>query len=153
MPTFENVLPPNADTLLTISGLGGFQYQARGLSQTLTPISQLKQQLRTINGSLVDVSNPAFRKYASKITCTDVDAPPLDNLWNGMIVEVQCAVSLAYLTGNSGSPYKAVVSGSEYTNGHFTFYRPVMNMMVMDFSHTFDEWKADNGWSLDLEEV
>jgi len=153
MPTFENILPASADTLLTISGLGDFQYQARGLSQTLSPIAQLKQQLRTINGSLIDVSNPAFRKYASKITCTDVDAPPLDNLWNGMIVTVQCAVSLVYLTGNPGSPYKAVVSGSEYTNGHYTFYRPEMEMMVMDFDHTFDEWKADNGWSLTLEEV
>jgi hypothetical protein len=153
MPTFENVLPGGADTLLTISGLGGFQYQARGLSQTLSPIAQLKQQLRTINGRLIDVSNPAFRKYASKITCTDVDAPPLDNLWNGMIVTVQCAASLAYQTGNPGSPYKAVVSGSEYTNGHFTFYRPEMEMMVMDFRQTFDEWKADNGWELELEEV
>lgn len=153
MPTFENVLPGGADTLLTISGLGGFQYQARGLSQTLSPIGQLKQQLRTINGRLIDVSNPAFRKYASKITCTDVDAPPLDNLWNGMIVTVQCAASLAYQTGNPGSPYKTIVAGSEYTNGHFTFYRPEMEMMVMDFHQTFDEWKADNGWELDLEEV
>jgi hypothetical protein len=153
MPTFENILPSGADTLLIISGLGGFQYQARGLSQTLTVIAQLKQQVRTINGNLKDISNPAFRKYASKITCTDVDAPPLDNLWPGMIVTVQCAASLAYQTGNPGSPYKAVVPGSEYTNGHFTFYRPEMNMMVMDVQHTFDEWKADNGWTLDLEEV
>lgn len=153
MPTFENILPAGADTLLTISGLGGFQYQARGLSQTLVPIPQLKQQLRTINGNLRDVSNPAFRKYASKITCTDVDAPPLDNLWPGMTVIVQCAASLSFLTGNSGSPYKPVVEGSEYTYGHFTFYRPVLEMMVMDHNHTFDEWKADNGWELDLEEV
>jgi hypothetical protein len=70
-----------------------------------------------------------------------------------MVVTVQCAVSLCFQTGNPGSPNKAAVSGSEYTNGHFTFYRPEINMMVMDFQHTFDEWKADNGWELDLEEV
>ena len=28
----ENILPAGSDTLLTISGLGGFQYQARGLT-------------------------------------------------------------------------------------------------------------------------
>jgi hypothetical protein len=113
----------------------------------------LKQQLRTINGSLRDISNPAFRKYASKITCTDVDAPPLDNLWPGMTVIVQCAASLSYLTGNPGSPYKTAVSGSEYINGHYTFYRPELEMMVMDVKTQFDEWKADNVWEIDLEEV
>jgi hypothetical protein len=152
-PSPENVLPASADTLLVIEGLGGFQYQARGLTQTLMVISQLKQQVRTVNGTLIDISNPAFRKYASKITCTDVDAPPLDNLWPGMTVNVYCAASLAYLNGNSGSPYKPIVSGSEYTQGNYTFYRPILQMMVMDVQHTFDEWKADNGWELDLEEV
>jgi hypothetical protein len=150
---FENILPSGADTLLVISGLGGFQYQARGLTQTLTIIKQLQQQLRTINGSLIDVSNPAFRKYASKITCTDVDAPPLDNLWPGMVVTVQCAATLCYETGNSGSPYKPITPGSSYTNGHFTFYRPMLSMMVMDVQENFDEWKSDNGWEIDLEEV
>lgn len=153
MPTFENILPANADTLLVISGLGGFQYQARGLTQTLNVIAQTKQQVRTINGNMKDISNPAFRKYASKITCTDVDAPPLDGLYPGNIVTVQCAISLCYESGNSGSPFRAAVAGSIYTNGHFTFYRPELEMMVMDVQHTFDEWKADNGWEIDLEEV
>ena len=70
-----------------------------------------------------------------------------------MTVTVQCAASLAFETGNSGSPYKPVVSGSMYTNGHMTFYRPELTMMVMDVQETFDEWKSDNGWELDLEEV
>lgn len=152
-PQFENILPASADTLLTITGLGGFQYQARGLSQSLQPIAQLKQQVRTINGTLIDVSNPAFRKYASKITCTDINAPPLDGLWNGAVVNVFCAASLSYLNGNSNSPYKPVVSGSDYTEGNFTYYRPLLQMMVMDFHVTFDEWKCENGWELDLEEV
>jgi hypothetical protein len=153
MPSFENVLPAAADTLLTITGLGGFQYQARGLTQTLSVLPQLKQQLRTINGTLIDVSNPAFRKYASKVTCTDVDAPPMDNLWPGMIVTVDCAASLCFETGNPGSPYKPESSGSSYANGHYTFYRPRLEMMVMDVQQTFDEWKCANGWELDLEEV
>jgi len=152
MPTLEGVLPAGADTLLVISGLD-FQYQARGLAQTLEPIKQTHQQLRTINGNLRDVSNPIFRKYSSKITCTDVDAPPIDNIFPGMIVTVQCAIELVYKTGNVGSPAKPEVSGSSYVQGPSTHYRPQLEMMVMDVKHTFDEWKHDNGWEIDLEEV
>lgn len=151
---FENVLPSGADTLLTISGLGGFQYQARGLTQTLETIAASKQQKRTINGALRDVSNPVFRKYASKITCSDVSTPPIDNLWPGMEVTVHCAAGLCYLTGNVGSPYRDVVSGSDYVVGNYTFYRPVLTMMVSDgVKLNFDEWKCVVGWEIDLEEI
>ena len=148
----ENLLPPGADTFLTISGLGGFQYQARGLSQTLNVIGETKQQQRDINGNLVDLSNPAFRKFSSRIVCTDVDAPPLDGLFPGMEVTVDCAVEFCYLTGNPGSPFRNEVSGSSYVQGNYTFYRPSLIMIVMDVQHHLDEWKRDNGWELDLEE-
>lgn len=153
LPSPENVLPGGADTLLVISGMGGFQYQARGLTQTLSPIGMAAQTDRTINGVLLDISNPVFRKYSSKITCTDVDAPPLDNLWPGMTVTVDCACSLVYETGNPGSPVRPEVSGSSYTQGYYTFYRPVLTMLVMSFSESFEEWKGDIVWELSLEEV
>jgi hypothetical protein len=149
----ENVLPSGADTLLVISGLGNFQYQARGLTQKLQLIPQATDLERSINGKLVDVSNPVFRKFMSTITCTDVDAPPLDGLWPGMTVTVQCAAGLSYLTGNPGSPSRPEVSGSSYVQGSFTFYRPVLEMLVKSFSENWDEWKGDMGWALELEEV
>jgi hypothetical protein len=151
--TQENVLPANADTLLTISGMGGFQYQARGLTQTLSVIPEANSQERSVNGVLIDLSNPVFRKYKSKITCTDIDAPPLDGIWPGMEVTVECAASLAYLTGNSGSPSRPVVSGSSWTQGLFTFYRPILVMLVQPWSEDFAEWKNENTWSLELEEI
>jgi hypothetical protein len=150
---FENVLPANSDTLLTISAMGGFLYQARGLTQTLQPIKQSAQIVRTINGGARDVSNPAFRKYASKISCTDVNPPAFDTLFPGKVVTVHCAVSLAYEAGNPGSPGRSEVSGSAYTEGHFTYYRPLLQMMIMDWNDAFEEWKAGNAWQLDLEEV
>lgn len=150
---FENVLPAGADTLLTISGLGGFQYQARKLTQTLFVIPAAKQLARTINGVLTDISNPAFRKYGSTITCTDVDAPPLDNLWPGMEVTVGCAAFLCYETGNPGSPARPEVSGSSYVNGRYTFYNPVLLMRVANVKENFDEWDCANGWELELEET
>ena len=149
----ETVLPTGSDTLLVISGVGGFQYMARGLDQTLAIIEQSKHTARTINAVLRDISNPAFRKYRTEITCTDVTPPPFDNLWSGMIVTVQCAIGLSYTTGNPGSPFKPQVSGSSYVQGMFTIYRPELEMMVMDVNTNFAEWKADVGWKLILEEV
>ena len=149
----ENVLPANADTLLVISGMGSFQYQARGLTQTLQLIPQATDLERSINGKLIDVSNPVFRKYMSRITCTDVDAPPLDGLWPGMQVTVQCAVTLCYANGNPGSPGRPEVSGSSYVQGDFTFYRPVLEMLVKTFTENFEEWKGDVAWVLELEEI
>lgn len=152
-PLPENVLPSGSDTLLTISGIGGFQYQARGLSQSLQPIKQTQQQARTINGAMKDISNHAFRKYSSEITCQDINAPAFDGLFPGTIVIVECAATFCYLNGNPGSPNRQEVSGSSYTRGPYTFYRPIMEMMVMDFTKNFEEWKADYQWKLSLEEV
>lgn len=151
---FENVLPANADTLLTISSFGNMLYQARGLTQTLEVIGEATQQERTINGTLRNIAAPQFRKYASKISVSsETDAPPLDGVFPGMTVTVQCVVGLAFLTGTPGLPNRAAVSGSEYIAGAYTFYRPELVMMVKTVETHFDEWKCVVGWTLDLEEV
>src|ERR1019366_9958425 len=103
-----------SDTLLYITGFGEMLYQARGLTQTLAVISEAKDQERSITGKLIDLSNPAFRKYSTKLTCTDINAPPLDNVWPGMTVLIHCASYLCYKSGNYGSPARPVVSGSSY---------------------------------------
>ena len=151
---FENILPANADTILTISSFGNMLYQARGLTQTLTVIGAATQQERTINGTLVDVSAAQFRKYASTINVpNDTNAPPLDGVWPGMTVTVQCALSMAFVTGAPGHPQCTPVSGSTYNENGYTFYRPQFTMMVKTVETQFDEWKNIVGWKLELEEV
>ena len=151
---FENILPANSDTLLTISSFGNMLYQARGLTQTLSVIGAATQLERTINGNLIDLSVAQFRKYASKITIpNDTAAPPLDGVFPGMQVTVHCVVGLAYVTGTSGCPHRTVVSGSSYVEGAYTFYRPSLTMLVRSVETQFDEWKNIVGWSLELEEV
>jgi len=142
-----------SDTLLRISGFGTLLYQARGLSQSLKVIKAAQQLERTINGVLTDISNPIFRKYESKITCTDVHAPPLDNVWPGMTVTVECACSLCFVTGNPGSPARPPVDGVTWRIGAFTFYRPILTMLVVEPGETFEEWEHNVVWELDLEEV
>jgi hypothetical protein len=155
MPSFENILPANSDTVLSISSFGNMLYQARGLTQTLSVIGAATQQERTINGTLIDLSAAQFRKYISKINIpNDVNAPPLDGVFPGMTVTVQCAVGLSYLTsGGNGPHHRNEVSGSVYTEGAYTFYRPELTMMIKTVETQFDEWKNIVGWSLELEEV
>lgn len=143
----------NRDTLLTISGFGTMLYQARGLNQSLEVIAAAKNQGRVLDGDLLDISGTQFRKYLSKVTCTDSSSPPLDNIFPGMEVTVECACELCYLTGNPGSPARPVVLGSARVAGEYSFYRPVLTMLIRNVQLQFDEWNADTHWEIDLEEV
>lgn len=150
----ENVLPMGLDTLLVISSFGNMLFQARGLTQTLEPIPGATQLERTINGKLLDISAHQFRKYQSKITVpSEVYPTPLDGIFPGQQVTVDCAVSLAYVTGSLGFPKRAEVSGSSWAENGYTFYRPSLIMLIKDVSTQFDEWKNVVSWSIDLEEV
>ena len=138
------------DTDLVLTGLGVTPYSARGLTERLGP-TDAGALRRTVNGTLVDVSDTAFRKYALSISASDQEPPALDIAWRGLQVVVDCVSRLAYVTG--GSPGRTIVPGSSGVVGGFTTYRPRLTMLVVDWSQDRDEWQAGVGWSLDLEEV
>lgn len=139
-------------TLLRISAVGMSPYAARGLTQTLNPISQSKDLRRTINGELVDFSVEQFRKYASVISGNDQMPPGVSGVWPGREVQVECIAELYYLTAE-GSAERPVAEGSTRTEGAYTYFRPVLDMRVVDFNQSFDEWDAQVSWSLTLEEI
>ena len=139
-------------TLLVLTGIGIPDYSARGLDQTLEPIDATSQLRRSVNGDLIDLSNTALRKFKSTITCTDMDAPAVNGIWPGQSVTVDCVAELAYPT-SGGSPDRPVVAGSSRVEGAFTFYRPQLTMLVASWRTTFDEWGAETGWRMELEEV
>ena len=138
--------------VLTLSGIGVPPYSARGASQTLEPIQASQQLRRTINGELIDISRPEFRKYRSRISCAEQQPPAVDGVWPGQVVTVGCISELSYLTAG-GSPARTPVTGSSRTEGAYTFYRPSLTMRVVTFSQDTDEYGAETSWSLELEEV
>lgn len=143
---------PATNTLLKISGsMGQPLYAARGLTQTLIPLEASSQIERSINGEVMDLSHPQFRKYDSEISCTDVETPAIDGVWPGMEVEVECVAELSYLT-SGGSPEREVVSGSSRIEGDYTFYRPVLQMVVVTYDIQLEEYAADYSWILRLTE-
>lgn len=143
--------PPDSQTVLAISVMGVPLYSARGLSQTLEPIDAAKNMRRSINGILTDVAHEQFRKYKSKITCTDMRAPAADGIWPGMTVVVDCVAFLGYPIG--GTPQRTVIAGSSFTEDGYTFYRPQLTMIVVATTVQVDEWAATVPWELDLEEI
>jgi len=138
-------------TLIVITPFGMPPYSARGLTQSLDPITASQQVRLTVNGDLADISAFQFQKYSSVITCQDMDAPALDGIWPGQLVQIDCAVELSYLTG--GAPAKNVVPGSSREADGYTFYRPRLTMRVVAYNNSKDEWAASHQWSLTLEEV
>lgn len=139
-------------TLLVITSMGVPPYSARGLTQTLAPIDASVSARRTINGTLRDLSQSQFRKFKSTISCNDQQAPAFEGFWPGMQVDVDCVAELSYLT-DTRTPERTPVAGSERVDGDFTFYRPHLTMMITGFSTSTDEYGAQVGWQLELEEV
>ena len=151
MPSYPGA-PPSSQTRLAISVMGVPLYSARGLSQTLEVVDAAKNMRRSINGVLTDLTNTQFRKYKTKITCTDIRGPALDGIWPGMTVVVDCAAYLTYPVG--GSPHRTVVPGTTpFTEGSHVMYQPRLTMLVVQFTAQHDEYPCDVAWELELEEV
>lgn len=126
-------------------------YSARGLRQRMEYIDGAMAQERTVNAELVDLSLSRFRLLRSVISATDVRPPSIDLCYPGRIVTVECACVFSYPT-IGGTPGRPVVSGSSFTEGDFTFYRPTVTFMLGKPSNDFEEWEAGNSWSLPMEE-
>ncbi len=148
---------PSNGTLLVLTPLSGFAsiqltpYAARGLTQTMEVIGQGEWLRRDVNGSLRNVADTRFRKYKSTISCRDGETPCLDNAWIGETCLVSCAFEFSFPTG--GFPERTPVSGSERTQGSFTYYRPELTMLVVNIKNAFNEYSAINDWAIELEEV
>jgi hypothetical protein len=141
-------------TILTMSDGADVMpfYSARGMKQTLDPIGQSNVQRTTVNAQRVNLALSKFKKYSSIISASDVRPPLREDVWPGRIVTVSCAYLLFYAT-SGGSPARTPVSGSQFTEGNFTFYRPQIDFMIGQRSGAFDEWEAGLSWSVPMVEV
>jgi hypothetical protein len=146
-------LPDGASTLLTLSFMDIPPYSARGLKQSIGPISMAGQLARDWNGALLDLSNPNFRKYQTRISGNDQAPPAIDGIWPGLQVTIGCLQELSYKTGMAGAPNRPPVAGSSRVEGAFTFYRPQLVCRITGFDVDEDEYGAQIGWSLEAEEV
>lgn len=142
----------NGDTILAITGVALAPWSSRGCQQSLEPIEQSKQTKRTVNGTLHDLSLPQFRKYRSTVNCTDVNSPSFDSNWPGKSLTVDCLYELSYPTAGGTAGRTPVPGSVRYENG-YTFYRPRLTMFITSWDVSKNEYGAETGWSMELEEV
>lgn len=124
-------MPTN--TLLELTGIDLGDYSVRGLTLSIRPVSSGPLQ-RDINGLLHDLTLEQFRKYELTISCTDHEAPDLDDVWHGKEVTVTCLPKT--LMGLSDGS----TDGNPLT----------MNCMVTDWENSPEEWNASVAWTLKL---
>lgn len=136
-------------TDLVISGVGLPDYALRGVKQTVTLIDQASRLERTVNGKLVEVGDPAFRKYKTTITGSDQEAPALGDVWPGRLVTVTSVVSWASSgTGATGGATGPTGGGTPTGATAVGF-----TGLVKSFDVSVDEWSATVDWTLEIEQL
>lgn len=140
------------ETVLVINLIGFPPGSARGVKQTLKPIAEAAAFRRTVNYTLKNTAPAQAQKYATELTCDDLNVPCLNGIKIGAEIIVDCVAELSYVT-DSGTPDRTVVDDSSYTIGDMTIFRPRLTITVTDFQWDTDETEATVGWRLTGEET
>jgi hypothetical protein len=143
----------NDFTLLVISGPGIAPYSARGLVQTYEPIQASQHIEESVNGNLVVLSPKQFRKYRTKISCTDQNTPALSGVWPGDVVDMECVEEMSFLTAQPERQERTAVDGSVRIVGDYTYYRPILRVMFLGFSISGEEYQRAIAWSMEFTEA
>ncbi len=153
---------PLADTgtelYLTVLGVDALPfYSARGLTQTYKPIREIANNRnnirRTVGAVLIDITPPEFRLLETVISSDDQRPPQLDSIWPGTTFLMGCCAYRAYPTGGTPDRAESSASAASFTEGPFTFYLPLLTVMLLDFNNAFAEWQAGNRWEMTFAEV
>jgi len=152
-------------------------FSARECTQTLTPIPQGIMR-RTVGGELKCLSGHGHQKFKSLIRCKDKASPSFDGIWQGALLKITCIQSLTqtvptrimdiqldresvdhHLFDTSGKEWAIQLPNSRWVSiptdfpGGFITYRPILSMMVRNYTLETDEWGLSVGWTLELEEA
>lgn len=168
------------ETILVLGDLEIPAGAARGITQTLQPIDNGDVR-RTINGTLTDLTRVVNRKFASQISIADQATPAIAELFKGQTLLVESITKLRQNVSPPSTtetlirdPVVSSVLGRDAActpitptivggtgNRDITFatpvvmieFRPILNMMILQYSLNTDEYGAEEGWTLDLEEI
>lgn len=116
------------------------------------PIPQATYQRRDLNGKLHNLASSTSKLYRLVVTGSSVAPPAFASLWPGDILTVHVPRELCRET-TSDDLNRSAVPGSEYTEEGFSFYRPLLTMMVVSWSSSLIERTVEEGYQLELEEL
>jgi hypothetical protein len=121
-------------TLLSITGITIPDYAIRGLTLDLQLLTATDGLRRSVNGELLDLTAPQFRKYQATLSCEDQDVPTLTDIWQGQIVTVTCIPGVGPVNDYNGNTL-------------------TLNMMVNSWNTSRAEWDSLTNWTIELLEI
>jgi hypothetical protein len=86
------------------------------------------------------------------LTCTDQEAPALAGIWPGKAFVFHSIATLSYPTAEPAKKERDSVPDSEYVVGDFTFYRPILNLVVYSWQTGIEEYGREINWKLEAQE-
>ena len=116
------------------------------------PIPAATYQRRDLNHKLHNLASNKARLYRLVISGRSVAPPAFASLWPGDILTVHVPKEVCRET-TSDDLNRSAVSGSQYTEDGFTFYRPLLTMMVEECPQSFIERTVEENWILSLNEL
>lgn len=136
--------------VLTISGVGINPFSVRGIEQSYAPIDERSQNVRTINGMLIDVGDDAFNKLVTTIACEDMQSPLFDGIYPGKEVVIECVADLGYDTATGQSATRPIVTGSQRQQGSSTIwlYKPILTCLIDEIETDAELWGKVYAWTL-----
>lgn len=123
-------------TLLSVSGIFIPDYAIRGATVRLSIVDQAKHLADDCNGETHDLSLEMFRKRTVEVSCQDLEAPYLDDIWPGTPV----TLTLIPKMGIGDDP-----------NGPGPGMR-VLDCLVVDWTADREEWEARTDWTIEFVE-
>jgi hypothetical protein len=169
----------STETVLDLSTIPLPPGSARGIRERLEVVAPTATIRRTVNNQAISLRVPGEDKYRVSLSCDDLHLPSLDGLAVGDEVLVACTTELSTRisagatsaalarTPVAGSVHARRIDGQSVSvsvNGRVVnisaqavdvtvFYRPLLTCLVESWSGDSDEWAAEVGWSLELQEV
>lgn len=140
-----------AYSTLDLVEIGIPPYSTDEIEVEFGPIPAATYQRRDLNHKLHNLAASNARLYRLVISGRSVAPPAFASLWPGDILTVYVPRELCRETV-SDSLNRSAVPGSEYTEEGFSFYRPILTMMVGDWITGFVERTVEESWVLPLEE-
>lgn len=117
-------------TDLVVVGVTIPDFAARGLKVRISNIEQASRLERTVNATLINLSDPLFRKRKVMISGSDVEFPYFADVWPGDEVTVTSIIE-----ANAGGDPIVIVG------------------MIKDFEMERDEYEQVSSWTMEVWEI
>ena len=123
---------------------------ARFMDVSLRPIREASTLEYDVNGTLVNLSDPAFDKFSLSLSASGVELPAVAAMPLGELFEVEIPL---VLRERGSSPSRPAVAGSVAAGAGWVEYRPRLSCRLDDRPLSGTEGAAETSWTLQFLEA